>query len=576
MTEQKQQSKIIEELQSVDNAAMLMFFLLFIGVVIVQFTWPLNCDNGAYYWMGTVLLEGGEPYIDYWDIKGPIIGYIYATLLWLFGDATWGVRLLDVFVIFSGMVAMGYIVRQYTNRFIAVFSALTFGLMLLDNHYMAAQPEEWMTVLAVNMLAFTVMDRGRMRIRYAAMAGFCAAAMILLKYPYGVLMALPVLYVWLHHRPNVKIWLRYVMVFSAFTFGSMAVIYFITLSAEAFWEMVDVIVGYALASHRDTGAKLMMHESTSEILEFFFYCVATYYRAIPIALFFIAFMFWKKYSPILILSLVWLLFVLAILYIQGRYMGYYIIPLFPPIVLGMACALHAFSKSTTGTLLVLIVAAFGYHHYQFNLKLGYYYLTDKITPEHYQSFFAYYLYPPPTNLQLDLMAEYLEKNTAETDTITTFGYMPLMLVKSHRQSTSRYGFDIPLVYSTQERRERYLAELMHDMKATPPPYISFMLAREDYMDPVKVMVDRKLSFQYTLFEGQELRKFMDDHYYVDHVIGPYFALKYHNDDICYPQHVYMYYVSHVSSQPLLEIFSAPNLQGMRDATKQPVEEYVEE
>jgi hypothetical protein len=66
-------------------------------------------DQGVYLYTGQQILDGGIPYRDVWDHKGPLIYYIYALGLWITHSA-WGVWFVEALFLFlagvSGFLAM--------------------------------------------------------------------------------------------------------------------------------------------------------------------------------------------------------------------------------------------------------------------------------------------------------------------------------------------------------------------------------------------------------------------------------------------------------------------------------------
>jgi hypothetical protein len=57
---------------------------------------PLGRDQGIFAWAGATVLQGGLPYADAWEIKGPGAHALYALAILLFGDTERAVRYFDV------------------------------------------------------------------------------------------------------------------------------------------------------------------------------------------------------------------------------------------------------------------------------------------------------------------------------------------------------------------------------------------------------------------------------------------------------------------------------------------------
>jgi hypothetical protein len=58
--------------------------------------WPLAPDQGIYAWISDVIRDGGLPYADAWDIKGPSTFYTVALAQLVLGRHPWSIRVVDV------------------------------------------------------------------------------------------------------------------------------------------------------------------------------------------------------------------------------------------------------------------------------------------------------------------------------------------------------------------------------------------------------------------------------------------------------------------------------------------------
>ncbi|MEP6779943.1 MAG: hypothetical protein ABJC26_08645, partial [Gemmatimonadaceae bacterium] len=66
---------------SVEVGFRISFVFLFTTAVAsgaASLIWPLSWDEGIFAWIGGVLLKGGTPYVDAWDVKGPVTYFVYA------------------------------------------------------------------------------------------------------------------------------------------------------------------------------------------------------------------------------------------------------------------------------------------------------------------------------------------------------------------------------------------------------------------------------------------------------------------------------------------------------------------
>src|SRR5688500_4137832 len=55
-------------------------------------SWPFGWDQGIFAWGGEIIRQGGMPYRDAWDQKGPLPYYVYAVAQSVFGPGMWGIR----------------------------------------------------------------------------------------------------------------------------------------------------------------------------------------------------------------------------------------------------------------------------------------------------------------------------------------------------------------------------------------------------------------------------------------------------------------------------------------------------
>jgi hypothetical protein len=59
-------------------------------------TWPFSNDQGNLAWVGDVILSGGMPYRDAWDVKGPGAHLLFAFVEMVLGQNEWGMRVFDL------------------------------------------------------------------------------------------------------------------------------------------------------------------------------------------------------------------------------------------------------------------------------------------------------------------------------------------------------------------------------------------------------------------------------------------------------------------------------------------------
>ena len=78
-------------------------------------TWPFSNDQGNLAWVGDVILTGGMPYRDAWDVKGPAAHVAFALVETLFGRNQWGVRVFDLAMLAICAVCLRSIAREHAG-----------------------------------------------------------------------------------------------------------------------------------------------------------------------------------------------------------------------------------------------------------------------------------------------------------------------------------------------------------------------------------------------------------------------------------------------------------------------------
>lgn len=89
-----------------------------------------DTDSSVFLYTGQRVLEGGVPYRDVWDHKGPLIYYIDALGLGVAGGSRWGVWLLEALFVFGAAWLAFDLISKIFGRWPAVFATTLFLLGL--------------------------------------------------------------------------------------------------------------------------------------------------------------------------------------------------------------------------------------------------------------------------------------------------------------------------------------------------------------------------------------------------------------------------------------------------------------
>jgi hypothetical protein len=81
------------------------------ALLLASLAYPLTRDHGNLGWVGDVIAGGGMPYLDAWEIKGPVAYLPFALGAWSFPGATWPIRAFEVVLVLAGALALRAVAR---------------------------------------------------------------------------------------------------------------------------------------------------------------------------------------------------------------------------------------------------------------------------------------------------------------------------------------------------------------------------------------------------------------------------------------------------------------------------------
>src|SRR6187549_3343517 len=92
-------------------------------------------DQGMYANIGRVILAGGTPFVDMWDIKPPPIYYLYALSIGLFGVNSPAIRALDLLFVPLGLLGLYLLGSRLASRKLGLMAALLFGVFYFNDGF---------------------------------------------------------------------------------------------------------------------------------------------------------------------------------------------------------------------------------------------------------------------------------------------------------------------------------------------------------------------------------------------------------------------------------------------------------
>ena len=93
---------------------------------------PLERDESIYSYIGKLALNGGKPYVDFFEMKPPIMFYSYAFLIGIFGYSATGIHLAATAIVTLNTYFTFAIARKIGGLQVGYLSATAYGIWSLS------------------------------------------------------------------------------------------------------------------------------------------------------------------------------------------------------------------------------------------------------------------------------------------------------------------------------------------------------------------------------------------------------------------------------------------------------------
>jgi hypothetical protein len=474
----------------------------------------------VFAYVGRVILDGGWPYRDVWEVKPPGIYYTYAAMLACSGSSMLGVRAFDLAAAVATACLLSASLRQLLGPAPAWMGGLTYAALYLRLGYWGmAQAESfanlWTAVALVLWLRVGlghqgIRSSGRVPAKWLSVitpfaAGAAVAAALLLKIT--VLLPLMGALGTVSLRRGLRAGWCAEMVSAAALLGGLAAItgaVFVGMALSgagaAYLEIQRGFVSGYVAIAPDGLARAGWH-----------YLWRLY--AVPLLL--AALGMWAARQPARLLLGTWLIAAALSVGVQRKYFGYHWTPVLLPLAglagAGLAALLsparrltgrHGPTAVIAGALLIFAWSAEREASgYCAALRL----MTSRLSREVYWARFGR-PYRGDFAFVADLWAaQFVRAHTRPEDPVFIWGFEPLTLFLAERRAPTRFVFAVPVVSSWTPHR--WQDELMRDLRARPP--ILFGVMRRDAVPHASARLDDSAA---QLQEFESLRQFLHERY----------------------------------------------------------------
>ena len=103
-----------------------LFLALFVYPFILL---PFGSDQAIFAYFGNIINQGGLPYCDAWDMKPPVVYYLFSLAIRIFGYSAVGIRLFDLIYMLAALCAIAKLGQLLYDQKTGILSALTLGIL---------------------------------------------------------------------------------------------------------------------------------------------------------------------------------------------------------------------------------------------------------------------------------------------------------------------------------------------------------------------------------------------------------------------------------------------------------------
>lgn len=458
-------------------------------------TYPPGKDQGIFLWLGDVVRSGGMPYRDAFEQRGPMPIFFVALIESVFGRNTWGLRLVDLIITYAAMGAVFVLVRRTTaSRGAGLVAAAFYFLWYATlEFYDTAQPDGWVGFMLL-LTVITLCTGGRVSYARMAAAGLLLGLAALNKPTYLLFAPLPAIAL-LQGERSPGLAARGLLVAIAAWLLPVVATGLLLWQRGALHDAIDVHIRYTTGAYSRLNEPLLprMIASLTPLL------AQPMVFAIPLAAAGLV-QLWKTHRARALLLGWWAVGALINIVVQGKPWLYEWLPTYAPLAvlcgLGVAplfrspaAADYTTSDNNVSALgwsalaFALLIAVTG--PVRQDARLVRHLVSRTPTGEFQNVVFSEAGIPwGASTTSVQAAADYVRTHSAASARVLFFGEWGADLgYLSGRSAPGRFGWTGPLLSGPSSFRDRYRAEFLKSLAATPPKLLVTDTARCAPPDP---------------------------------------------------------------------------------------------
>ena len=447
---------------------------------LASLSFPFGWDQGIFAWVGNTIVDGGLPYRDAWDIKGPLTYYVYGAAQLFFGKNTLAIRLADLIFLSFAAFYIAKLASKLSGPKTGLWAAVIFVLWYASQGFWhTAQPDGWASMLALFAIGSLLISQDAPPPSRYLLSGFAIGLAVLIKPIYGLFAIAVAIDAVFRYRTDI-----------------------LRLFAAGTSTMVGLIAPFAIALgwFAHNGA-LQVFVDTWLVYPMQIYASAAspkaFSRAVGLIRFAESGMLVSVAWPVIVVGaisrrhecsrtfsvlLAWVFIAVFCVVLQGRFFEYHWAIIIPPMVLlgtkGFTALFATIrnerqESSSPGrglmrpivlTFLVLVIGLAAVRPTLDAARWTAHVLGLIDTPNYYAAFAG--------AGDARLAAKYIREHTAPGDKISIWGWDASIIFESGRDAVSRFGYSMPLIMGKGTPQQKQLREeFLSAVRSDPPAYV---------------------------------------------------------------------------------------------------------
>ena len=425
--------------------------------------YPMNRDEGTYGYLGSLAIKGLVPYVDFYEMKPPVLYYLYGLGGTLFGFSDFGLRFFGLLLNLASAVLIYLILLRYIDKVYALVASALFAMLSINLYALGFTMVAEHIVNTFVLLSFYLLIRSydHKGLLLMILAGASFAMAILTKQTAILLSPLFLLHLVMQRKD--KSWIRQGLTFAcgALVPALLVLVYLWANSAldDAFYWLLTYPANYSAAVTSEEGSN------------FFYYFIknitlfqVTLFSIAVLALVMNAIFARHKLN---VLLLVYFLLTALILIPGFRFYGQYWLLLFVPLAMMTGTALHQLSRRNRplgiGVAFAVLLCISG----EAVIHRAYYFQA-KTTPD----IAKLYLNNPFEAIRK--LSTYAASLMQGDETIMMCGSEPQVYLYAGQTAPTKHVFMSMLTKHT-EKTDAFVEEALHDLQDKKPDYVLYNL-----------------------------------------------------------------------------------------------------